>query len=163
MKVQLLVDDVIVYQHDDLVTPPVTPPPPVPPPVVVPPETPPVTPPGTPWVWDSYPTFNLNSGDERVYIVNINTNYTYLKMSISGLSINTMGTFTWTFPDGRILPVDGQRQGVREIAGMNGQGLLVLRAVNNIPDNPIPRGSHVLRISASGTLGNYFKVSLEVA
>ena len=100
-----------------------------------------------PWVWGSYPLFTLEAGQEKVYIINIDQNYSYLKMSIAGLTPNTMGTFSWTFPDGRILPVNEQRQGVREIVGMNGAGTLVLRAGTNIPDDPIPQGNHILRIS----------------
>jgi hypothetical protein len=116
---------------------------------------------GETWVWDSYPMFWLSPGEEKVYIVNINQDYTYLKMSISGLTMNTAGSFTWTFPDGRVFPVDGMRQGIKDIVSMNQAGLLVLRAATNIPDNPIPKGSHVLRISAS-VASSYFKISMEV-
>ena len=119
----------------------------------------PTTPTGEAWVWDRYPMFFLNPEEEKVYIVNINANYTYLKMSISGLTMNTMGTFSWTFPDGRILP-QNSKQGLVDIVSMNGAGVLALRAGNNIPDNPIPQGNHVLRISAS-VPSSYFKISIE--
>lgn len=154
-KIKLYVDDILVYQQEGTVTPPPTPPP------VTPPAPPTPPPNGIPWQWDTYPTFDLNAGQERIYIVKIINSYTYLKMSISGLTMNTMGAFTWTFPDGRILPQPNTRQGVREIVGMNGAGLVVLRAGINIPDNPIPRGNHVVRITASSPLGNYFKISIE--
>ncbi len=158
-KVKLYVDDILVYQQEGTVTPLIVPP-------VVPPVNPP-TPQGLAWVWDAYPMFWLNPGEEKVYIVNINQNYTYLNFGISGLTNNTSGTFTWTFPDGRVLPQPNLRQGVRDILGMNKAGLLVLKSQNyrgdtpNIPDQYIPQGNHVLRISASAS-SSYFKVGIEV-
>ncbi len=116
------------------------------------------------WVWGEYPMFWLYSYEpfDRVYTVTIpaDQNYTYLRMSISGLTMNTMGYFTWASPDGRVFPQPGQSQGTPEIVGMSGGGILVLRAGDNIPDNPIPQGNHILRIWTT-VEESYFKISLE--
>jgi hypothetical protein len=114
------------------------------------------TPSGETWVWGDYPMFTLEAGQQKVYIVNIPAQtYKYLKLGISGLTMNTMGTFSWTFPDGRVLPQNSS-QGITDIVGMNGAGQLVLRAGQNIPDPYVPGGNHVLIIKA--TTSSYFKV-----
>ena len=118
------------------------------------------TPSGTPWVWGDYPRFGLDAGQQQVYIVNIPAQtYRYLKAGISGGTMSTMGTFSWTFPDGTVYPQNSS-QGTVSIMGMNGAGLLVLRAGSNIPDPYIPGGNHVFIIKA--TTSSYFGIFINV-
>jgi hypothetical protein len=122
-----------------------------------------VTPSGDAWPWETYPTFNLNAGEEKVYIVNINKDLMYLKLSIAGLNENTKAVFSWTFPDGSVYP-QALNQGVVDIDGMNFGGLLVLRSKKywyggNINHDYIPQGNHVLRIKASAA--SYFKAMID--
>ena len=122
------------------------------------------TPSGETWVWDTYPTFYLNEGEEKVFIVNINRQLTYLRLAIAGLTETTMATFSWTFPDGRVFP-QALNQGVVDIQGMNFGGLLVLRSgMNgwpNMSDAYIPQGNHILRIQGRAN-SSYFKAMLDV-
>jgi hypothetical protein len=146
-----------------------TPPPVIPPviPPVVPPVIPPIvppTPPGQEWPWDTYPTFSLGVGGEKIFVVNINRQLTYLKFSIAGLNETTIGIFSWTFPDGRVFP-QALNQGVVDIQGMNYGGLLVLRSGAyawgpNISDQYIPQGNHILRIRANAN-SSYFKAMID--
>ncbi len=99
----------------------------------------------------------------KVYILNIDRQLIYLKFGVAGLNSETRATFSWTFPDGRVLPQNGL-QGVTEIGGMDSGALLSLRSQSygwspNIPDAYIPQGRHVIRIKGIAPL-SYIKLGI---
>lgn len=119
---------------------------------------------GETWVWDTYPMFTLDSGQKKVYIVNINRQLIYLDMSIAGLNMSTEGSYTWTFPDGSVYP-QVSNQGQKNISGMNQGGSLALLSKkyywgSNINYDYIPQGNHVLTITSSAN-GSYFKIKID--
>ncbi len=137
---------------------------PTPTPTPAPVPVPQPTPSGFPFPWGTYPQFYLNTGQERIYVLNITQNWTYLDMSIAGLTMDTLGSYTWIFPDGTVYP-QRPNQGQKYISGMNQAGSLALLSKkypwgSTIETDYIPQGNHIIRITG-GSDNGFFKVKID--
>ncbi len=152
-KIKLYVDDVLVFQKEEGVVPPVIPPtPPIPPipPVIQPPPN------SIPMVFGAASVLDLCVGVTRVLSCSVmEACKDGVKLNWYGLTPTANAIYKWLFPDGTEFPkyfIDRGLYVPDTIVGSSSSGGFEVRAKNssipNVDYLSIPTGTHLLQITA---------------